>query len=30
MSVPFSRLNIQIRPQGQRGELGENEKWWAE
>jgi hypothetical protein len=30
MSVPFSRLNIQIRPRGQRGELGENEKWWAE
>jgi hypothetical protein len=30
MSVPFSRLNIQIRPRGQRGELDENEKWWAE
>ena len=30
MSVPFSRLNNQIYPRGQRGELGENEKWWAE
>jgi len=30
MSVQFSLLDIQIRPRGQRGELGENEKWWAE
>jgi hypothetical protein len=30
MTVQFSPLNIQIRPRGQRGELGENEKWWAE
>jgi hypothetical protein len=30
MSPPFSRLGIHIRPRGQRGELDEDEKWWAE
>ena len=30
MSVDFSRLNIHIPPRGQRGELDEEEKWWAD
>ena len=29
-SARFSRLGFQIRPRGQRGELDEDEKWWAE
>jgi hypothetical protein len=30
MIARFSQLGFQIRPRGQRGELGENEKWWAD
>lgn len=32
MPIPLSQWPewIQPRPRGQRGELGENEKWWAE
>jgi hypothetical protein len=30
MSVPFSQWKIQPRPGRNPGELGENEKWWAE
>ena len=30
MSVPFSQWKIQPRPGRKPGELGENEKWWAE
>jgi len=30
MSVPSSRWTLQLRPRSQRGQLGENEKWWAE
>ncbi len=30
MSVPFSQWRIQPRPGRKPGELGENEKWWAE
>ena len=29
-SERFSRLGLHIRPSSQRGELGENEIWWAD
>jgi hypothetical protein len=29
-SARFTRLGFQIPPSGQRGELDEVEKWWAE
>ncbi len=29
-SARFSRLGFHIPPRGQRGELDEDEKWWAE
>ena len=30
MSARFAQLGFEIRPRGQRGELGEGERWWAD